>query len=67
MLSEFVIVSKSWEIIIIIFPSLIEEKLFLVTDLERYQVKIATGSMKEEDWLLAIEKAIDKTNIGTGE
>ena len=53
--------SPDEELIELIFPSLIEEKLFLATDLERYQEKIATGSMKEEDWLLAIEKAIDKT------
>lgn len=59
--------SPDEELIELIFPSLIEEKLFLVTDLERYQEKIVTGLMKEEDWLLAIEKAIDKTNMGIGE
>ncbi len=59
--------SPDEELIELIFPSLIEEKLFLATDLERYKEKIATGSMKEEDWLLAIEKAIDKINMGIGE
>lgn len=39
---------------------LAEEKIFLEEDAKKYNSKIAAGTMKSEDWLLAIEKALDK-------
>ena len=44
----------------IITPLMVERKLFLPEDGKKYKDKIATGAMKPEDWLLAIEKALDK-------
>lgn len=52
--------SPSEELIELISPVLFEKKLFLASDLERYKEKIIAGVMKPEDWLLAVEKAIDK-------
>lgn len=43
-----------------IFPLLAEGKLFLPEDTEKYKAKLASGRMKAEDWLLAVEKALDK-------
>ena len=39
---------------------LVERKLFLEEDSQKYKAKIAAGTMKPEDWLLAIEKAREK-------
>lgn len=39
---------------------LVERKLFLEEDSQKYKAKIAAGTMKPEDWLLAIEKALEK-------
>lgn len=39
---------------------LVERKLFLQEDAQKYKAKIAAGTMKPEDWLLAIEKTLDK-------
>jgi hypothetical protein len=44
----------------LITPLLVERKLFLEEDAQMYKVKIAAGMMKPEDWLLAIEKALEK-------
>lgn len=44
----------------LIGPLLVEGKLFLHEDVQKYKSKIAAGTMKPEDWLLAIEKAMDK-------
>lgn len=44
----------------LIAPLLIERKLFLEEDSQKYKAKIAAGTMKPEDWLLAIEKALEK-------
>ena len=44
----------------IIAPLLVERNLFLPEDAQKYKDKIATGTMKPEDWLLAIEKSLDK-------
>lgn len=44
----------------LIAPLLVERKLILQEDAQKYKVKIAAGTMKPEDWLLAIEKALDK-------
>lgn len=43
-----------------ILPILIEQALFLPEDAERYGVKLATGTMKAEDWRLIVEKAAAK-------
>ncbi|MDO1510784.1 MULTISPECIES: hypothetical protein [unclassified Neisseria] len=59
--------SPSEELIELISPVLVEKKLFLASDLERYREKIILGVMKPEDWLLAVEKAIDKEKAGAGE
>ena len=44
----------------LIAPLLVEHKLLLQEDAQNYKLKIAAGTMKPEDWLLAIEKALDK-------
>lgn len=44
----------------LIVPLLEEEKLLLPEDTQKYKAKISAGTMKPEDWLLAIEKAMDK-------
>lgn len=52
--------TPSDELTEIILPLLIESKLLLPDDAERYKAKLAAGTMKPEDWLLAVEKALDK-------
>ena len=44
----------------LIAPLLVQRKLFLEEDALKCKAKIAAGTMKPEDWLLAIEKALDK-------
>lgn len=44
----------------LIAPLLVEGKFLLAEDVQKYKSKIAAGTMKPEDWLLAIEKALDK-------
>lgn len=44
----------------LIAPLLVKGKLFLEEDALKYKAKIATGAMKPEDWLLAIDKALTK-------
>jgi len=44
----------------LITPLLVESKVFLQEDAQKHRAKIAAGTMKPEDWLLAIEKALDK-------
>ena len=39
---------------------MVESKFLLGEDAQRYTSKIANGTMKSEDWLLAVEKALDK-------
>jgi hypothetical protein len=46
-----------------IVPMLAEGRLFLPEDAEKYKTKIASGAMKAEDWLIAVEKAMDKEDI----
>lgn len=45
-----------------IVPLLTGSRLFLAEDATRNKIKIASGSMKAEDWLISIEKALDKEN-----
>lgn len=44
----------------VIIPFLVQGKLFLPEDAAKYKAKLAAGSMKPEDWQLAIEKAMEK-------
>ena len=44
----------------LIAPLLVKDKLFLEEDALKYKSKIAAGTMKLEDWLLAIDKALNK-------
>lgn len=44
----------------LVVPLLVERNLLLSEDAQKYRGKIAAGTMKPEDWLLAIEKALDK-------
>lgn len=43
-----------------IAPLLVDGGLLLPEDVEKSQAKIAAGTMKAEDWLLATEKALAK-------
>ena len=52
--------SPSEQLVEIIVPLLEKEGLFLPEDAKRYKDKLATGSMKAEDWLLAVQKSLDK-------
>jgi hypothetical protein len=40
--------------------ALAEKNLFLPDDGERLKSKVANGTMTQEDWLLAAQKAVDK-------
>jgi len=44
----------------VIAPLLISRGLLLPEDVEKSRAKIAAGTMKAEDWLLAAEKAVAK-------
>ncbi len=44
----------------LIAPLLVERKLFLEEDAQKCKAKIAAGTMKPEDWLIAIENALHK-------
>lgn len=44
----------------LIAPFLVERKLLLEEDAQKCKAKIAAGTMKPEDWLLAIENALHK-------
>lgn len=44
----------------VIAPLLISGGLLLPEDVEKSRAKIAAGTMKAEDWLLAAEKAVAK-------
>jgi hypothetical protein len=52
--------TPSDELADLITPLLVERKLFHPEDAQKYRAKISAGTMKPEDWLLAIEKALDK-------
>jgi len=52
--------SPSEELVEAISPLLVENKWFLPDDAEKCKVKLASGTMKPEDWLLAVEKAMAK-------
>lgn len=44
----------------VIVPLLVERGFFLLEDADNLKSKLASGGMKAEDWLLAVEKALDK-------
>jgi hypothetical protein len=52
--------SPSEELVEIICPLLVTDKLLLPDDIEKYRRKISAGTIKAEDWLLAMEKALAK-------
>lgn len=52
--------SLSAELVDVLAPLLIEEKLLLPGDVDKYKAKLADGSMKAEDWLMAVENACAK-------
>jgi hypothetical protein len=43
-----------------ILKKLVGQKLLLEDDIRRLAPKLADGTLRPEDWQLAIEKAIDK-------
>ena len=49
--------SLSAELVDVLAPLIVEDKLILAGDVEKYKAKIAAGAMKAEDWLMAVEKA----------
>lgn len=50
----------SEELVEVVAPLLIEGRLFLAGDVETYKAKLAAGTMKAEDWLMAVENALAK-------
>jgi len=52
--------SPSEELVEVIVPQLVEAGLLLQEDLLRYKEKIANGTIKQEDWFLMLEKAMQK-------
>jgi hypothetical protein len=54
---EVLMKSLSAELVDVLAPLLVEDKLFLPGDVEKYKAKLAAGAMKAEDWLMAVEKA----------
>lgn len=52
--------SPSESLVEVIAPLLVDGGLLLTEDVEKYKAKIAAGTMKAEDWLLTIEKALTK-------
>jgi hypothetical protein len=52
--------SLSEELVEVIAPSLVKDKLFLPSDAEKYKAKLAAGTMKAEDWLMALENGLAK-------
>ena len=52
--------TPSQELTELVVPLLIKDGLLLASDAETHKIKFANGSMKSEDWLLAVEKALSK-------
>lgn len=52
--------SPSEELVELIVPLLVDGGLLLSEDVATYKVKIASGTIKAEDWFLAAEKAVAK-------
>lgn len=52
--------APSEEVVKEVVRVLTEENLLLPNDGEKLKSKIATGTIKAEDWLLAAQKAVDK-------
>ncbi len=55
--------SPNEELIELIAQKLLGDCLLLHDDMEQYKAKLISGMMKSEDWLLVVEKAIDKEAI----
>lgn len=54
--------TQSEELVEVIAPLLVSSGLLLPEDGMKQKAKLASGGMKPEDWLLAIEKALEKEN-----
>ena len=52
--------TQSEELIETMTPRLVADGLLLQEDAMRLKAKLAAGGMKSEDWLLAVEKALEK-------
>lgn len=52
--------SLSEELVEIVAPLLIQGGFFLATDFDTYKAKLAAGTLKAEDWLMAVENAMTK-------
>ena len=52
--------SPSEELVEVIVPLLVEAGLLLPDDLLKHKAKIAAGLIKQEDWFLMAEKAIQR-------
>lgn len=52
--------SLSDELVEVISPLLVDEALFLPADAEKYKAKLAAGTLKSEDWLMAVENSLAK-------
>jgi hypothetical protein len=52
--------SLSEQLVEVAASLLVEKGLLLPIDAEKYKAKLAAGTMKTEDWLLAAEKAAAK-------
>jgi hypothetical protein len=52
--------SPSEELVEAIVPLLVQDQLLLADDLQRFKEKIARGLIKQEDWFLMAEKAMQK-------
>lgn len=52
--------TQSEELVETMTPLLVADGLLLQEDALRLKAKLATGGMKSSDWLLAVEKALEK-------
>jgi len=52
--------SPSDELVEVIVPQFVQAGLLLQEDLLKYKEKIANGTIKQEDWFLMAEKAMQK-------
>jgi len=58
--------TPSEQLVGILLPLLVQEGLVLPEDAKQYSSKLATGTMKAEDWLLSAQKSLDKKKLAEG-
>ncbi|MDO8732724.1 MAG: hypothetical protein Q7L55_09175 [Actinomycetota bacterium] len=46
-----------------VLPLLVKEGLFLPEDSKRYKDQLVSGRMKSEDWFIAAQKSLDKSEM----